>query len=102
MLDLPSCHFLPLLENGTSGIVRGLAGAENKPQDSIRAHGGGAAVILAVLPGLAGQFLQALLLGLLAPPDDGDVAVTQPKDMFSPDAIPAEPAEGPDDEPDVL
>ena len=29
MLDLPSCHFLALLENGTSGIVRGLSSAEN-------------------------------------------------------------------------
>lgn len=102
MLDLPSCHFLPVLENGTAGIVRGLAAAENKPNDSVRAHGAGAGLVLAVLPGIAGQFLQALLVGLLQDPDDGNVAVSQPAAMFSPDAIPAEPAEGPDDEPDVL
>ena len=102
MLDLPSCHFLPVLENGTAGIVRGLAAAQNKPNDSVRAHGAGAGLVLAVLPGIAGQFLQALLVGLLDGPDDGNVAVSQPADMFSPDAIPAEPAEGPDDEPDVL
>lgn len=103
-IPLPQFSGLLLVSDGTSGIIRGLTTAENKPFDSPLAYGGGVALLMALLPGIAGSFVKNLILCTGGSPDpDKTIAVAQGDDAFGVDGIgEPPPAQGPNDEPDVL
>jgi hypothetical protein len=105
---LPQFSGLLLIEPGTSGIIRGFTSAEEKPLDSPLAHGAGVAIVMALLPGVAGsiaaEFIQSLLVCSPGAPDpDGSTGVSGGGDAFGVNGIPEPPVgPGPNDPPDVL
>jgi len=109
-LTLPKFSGLMLLADGTSGVLRGLVTAENKPQDSPLAYGAGVCLVLALVPGIAGQFLKSLLVttsgtsGVAGDGTEGQtIEATGGGDAFGVEGIAAPPpAQGPNDEPDTL
>lgn len=109
-LTLPKFSGLLLVADGTSGVLRGLITAQEKPFDSPLAYGAGVAIVMALVPGLAGQFLKSLLIttsgtsGVAGDGTDGQtIDVTGAADPFGLEGIPEPPpAQGPNDEPDVL
>lgn len=60
VIDIPPASGLVLIESGTEGILTGLTTADNKPQDSTTAYGGG----VCLLAGGAPAFLIDLIPGI--------------------------------------
>lgn len=61
-LEIPDALILPLVVNGTNGIVTGLATAQNKPTDGVDAYAGGLVIVAGGIPAI----VQDLLLLLVA------------------------------------
>ena len=73
-ISIPEIVALPLLVNGTSGVVSGLVSAQNKPTDGPQAYAGGLAIMAGGLPAL----LTDLLLLVLSSPASSHTNPTTP------------------------
>ncbi len=110
-LTLPKFSGLMLVGNGTDGVLSGLVTAKEKPFDSPLAYGAGVGLVMALLPGIAGQFILSLIqstaetsgvAGDGTDPDD-TVDVTKKDAPFGLAGLPDPGAPpGPDDDPDTL
>lgn len=111
-LTLPKFSGLLLITQGTSGVVRGLVTATDKPADSPLAYGAGAALVAGLLPdgGLVSLFLQSLIAqstgtsGIAGDGTDEEATTdaTGGDDAFGVEGQPDPGAgPGPNDEPDV-
>lgn len=101
---LPQFSGLLMVADGTSGVLRNLVTAEDKPFDSPLAYGAGVGFVMALLPGLVGQFVKNLILTTRGSPDSTKaIDVDTGEDAFGLNGIPEPPpGQGPNDEPDVL
>lgn len=60
VIDIPPASGLLLVESGTEGILAGLTTANNKPQDSPTAYGGGVALLAGGVPALIIDFISGV------------------------------------------
>jgi hypothetical protein len=62
-ISFPSAKVLFLITNGTAGVMSGLVGSQEKPQDGVNAYAGG----IVLVAGSAPTILTELLAGALSP-----------------------------------
>ena len=60
--QIPKCSFLLTVSNGTGGVLTDLVAADNKPNDSPLAYGGGIAVVIPFGPAHAMDIIKAIIV----------------------------------------